>query len=506
MNMLVHSQTDYQKFLDSLVDVLDITPAQFQKAKDHYEAVGNWLAKEGSPLHEYSPEIYPQGSFRLGTVIKPVSGEDEFDVDLVCKLQLTKNEVTQETLKKMVGDRLKANSDYERMLQDEGQRCWTLDYKETPRFHMDILPAIKDNYGWLLENRVSFDYAQYAICITCKKSDDYSILSDNWNKSNPIGYAIWFRDQMKIQLHNRKKILAESRNVSIETIKEDEIKTPLQRAIQILKRHRDLMFGEDEDKPISIIITTLAAKAYAEEDNLYLALKNILDKMHTFIRVVDGVSIVENPINPLENFAEKWLDYPEREKNFKSWMIKAKEDIYELIERNGFKDSIENLREVFGKRMVNEALNKAGFRALNESTSLVPVVSSQVINVPHKEQPKWSLNLTNNVSIAARYKDANGWHSITPKTVIPKFKDLVFTARTNVKKPFSVYWQVVNTGEEAKNSNCLRGQIFPAKTAGAGGLRHKESTQYTGTHWVECYIIKDGACVARSKELFVKIS
>ena len=39
-------------------------------------------------------------------------------------------------------------------------------------------------------------------------------------------------------------------------------KTPLQRAVQILKRHRDIMFAGDEDKPVSIIITTLAAKAY----------------------------------------------------------------------------------------------------------------------------------------------------------------------------------------------------------------------------------------------------
>lgn len=504
--MLVHSQTDYQKFLDALVEVLDITPVQFQKAKDHYEAVGNWLAKEDSLLHKYTPEIYPQGSFRLGTVIKPISGEDEFDVDLVCKINLTKNEITQKALKNMVGDRLKANSDYERILQEEGQRCWRLDYKESPRFHLDILPAIKDNYGWLLDNRVSFDYVQYAICITCKNSRDYSVLSNNWSKSNPIGYAIWFRDQMKIQLLNRKKILAESRNVSIESIKEDEIKTPLQRAVQILKRHRDVMFGDDEDRPISIIITTLAARAYAEEESLYLALKNILDRMHTFIRVVDGVRVVENPVNPLENFADKWGEYPQREKNFRVWMVKAKEDIYELIERNGFRDSIENLREVFGKRMVNEALNKAGFRTLNESTSLTPIISSQIVNVPHKEKPKWRLNLTNKVSIAARYKDENGWHSITSNTVIPKFKDLAFTARTNVKKPFSVFWQVVNTGEEAKYSNSLRGQIFPAKTAGVGGLRHQEATQYTGIHWVECYIIKNGECVAKSNEVFVKIA
>lgn len=53
-------------------------------------------------------------------------------------------------------------------------------------------------------------------------------------------------------------------------------KTPLQRAVQILKRHRDIMFAGDEDKPVSIIITTLAAKAYQEKVRLPKPCKRFL--------------------------------------------------------------------------------------------------------------------------------------------------------------------------------------------------------------------------------------
>jgi hypothetical protein len=504
--MFFQPQNVYQIFLDHLVELLDITPSQFEKAKERYNAVGTWLSKEDSPLNIYNPEIYLQGSFRLGTVIKPISGEDEFDIDLLCKLKLSKSQVSQKQLKKMVGDRLKENGDYCRMLRDEGQRCWTLDYQEAPKFHMDILPAINDAYQWLLENRVSLDYAKNAICITDTNSGEYSLLSDNWQKSNPIGYSDWFRDQMKIQFLQKRMLLAESRKSSIESVKEEEVKTPLQRAVQILKRHRDIMFGNDEDRPISIIITTLAARAYSEEDNLYLALRNILDRMPDFIRVINGVSTVENPVNPFENFADKWQLYPQRKDNFIAWMKKAKEDIFELVEKIGFERSIENLREVFGKRFVNESLNKSGLRYLNENTNSSIPIQTSFLAVPYKEIPNWPLSLTKEASINARYKDGKEWHTITKNTTIPKNKDLLFTARTNVEKPFTVYWQVVNTGEEAKNSNCLRGEIFPAKTAGVGGLRHKEATQYTGTHWVECFIIKEGICVARSNEIFVKIS
>lgn len=506
--MFINHLSDYQAFLDKLTELLDITPAQFQKAKDHYNAVGNWLGKDDSPLNRYNPEIYPQGSFRLGTVIKPISGEDEFDVDLVCKLQLSKNQVTQERLKKMVGDRLKENADYARMLaKEEGRRCWTIDYQETPKFHMDILPAIRDEYVWLLENKVSIDYAQHAICITDKENEEYSILSENWQKSNPIGYANWFRDQMKVQLDAGRKVLAEQRKVSMQDIEEDEVKTPLQRAIQILKRHRDIMFGDDEDRPISIIITTLAAKAYAEESDLLLALRNILDKMHSFIHTVSGVSVVENPVNPLENFADKWVEHPQREKNFRIWMKKAKEDIIELIEKNGFKNSVENLREVFGKRMVNKALNESGQAELAESTSsVISAIDSKVLSASHRESPSWEMNLKNTVSIAGRFKDGKDWHTVNRNTVIPKGKDLQFVARTNVLKPFQVFWQVVNTGEEARRANSLRGKIIPSTTAGVGGLRQKEATSYEGTHWIECFIVKEGVCVARSKEFFVRIA
>ncbi|MCH8158181.1 MAG: hypothetical protein IID18_10625 [Nitrospinae bacterium] len=59
--------------------------------------------------------------------------------------------------------------------------------------------------------------------------------------------------------------------------------------------------------------------------------------------------------------------------------------------------------------------------------------------------------------------------------------------------------------DEAKNANDLRGEIFPTKTAGAGGLDQKEQTQYTGSHMIECFIIKRGACVARSGIFVVNI-
>jgi hypothetical protein len=102
--------------------------------------------------------------------------------------------------------------------------------------------------------------------------------------------------------------------------------------------------------------------------------------------------------------------------------------------------------------------------------------------------------------------DGNKRKNITSSTVLPKGCFVYFNAMdTNVPKPYDVYWQVVNNGEEATRDNCLRGGIFKAQTLGRGGLIYKDLTAFSGLHWVECFIVKNGVCVARSSEFFVNI-
>jgi hypothetical protein len=60
-------------------------------------------------------------------------------------------------------------------------------------------------------------------------------------------------------------------------------KLPLQRVVQILKRHRDMMFNGDEDKPVSIIITTFASRVYSKETSVIDALMNVVVNMRNHI-------------------------------------------------------------------------------------------------------------------------------------------------------------------------------------------------------------------------------
>jgi len=285
--------------LESIAQELDISPSKYKVAVDRYRAVGEWLDAEGSALAPYRPQIYPQGSFRLGTVVRPVINgkEADYDIDLVCHLSMKKTTVSPRRLKHMIGDRLKEDGKYEKMLDDEGRRCWTLEYAEADGigFHLDALPAIpEDDTGKRTLNMagVPSQYAAHAIAVTERLGNgDYMWVRGG---SNPFGFAQWF-DALNAGARVRvapaqKRMLAKAHPrsyASVGDVPEALIRTPLQRAIQILKRHRDVRFSRhkwEKEKPISMIITTLAAQAYEGQMDVALALEDILAKIVDYAR------------------------------------------------------------------------------------------------------------------------------------------------------------------------------------------------------------------------------
>ncbi|MHB1041425.1 MAG: nucleotide-binding domain-containing protein [Eubacteriales bacterium] len=61
----------------------------------------------------------------------------------------------------------------------------------------------------------------------------------------------------------------------------------------------------------------------------------------------------------------------------------------------------------------------------------------------------------------------------------------------NVPKPYDIWWKVRNVGAEAERRNCIRGDLLKTNQP-----ERKETTNFWGPHYVECYIIKNGVCVA----------
>lgn len=369
--------------LEEMISKLDIPDSTYEKAVSRYTDLGDWFDREGSSISKYSPHIFPQGSFCLGTAIRPLNDSSEYDLDLSCELRtgVTTENCTQEQLRDIVQKELEQYCKARHIANkiELKHRCLRIPYQDELRFHMDIVPCIPSSrkvqhnimdslikYG--SDNGFAQNVSESTIYITDDRLSSFKLLCDDWKISNPEGYANWFKSRMEL---GSKHVLLE-KAAQVEDIPIYKRKVPLQRVIQLLKRHRDVMFSRNEDsKPISILLTTLAGQSYSGEQDIASTVINILNRMGTFINNV--VPLVPNPVDPNEDFADKWrmneYDSLRLEQNFRLWLAQAKTDFRTLF-LTFDKELITDLTESrFGIEIDRQILaEQARKMAVNEST------------------------------------------------------------------------------------------------------------------------------------------
>lgn len=332
--------------LERICQQLELTDAQFETAKARYEAVGGWLAESDSPLLK-NASIYPQGSISLQTTVKPLQ-QNEYDVDLVCYVPGMTPRTAPSELKRLIGDRLKANARYKPILEEK-PRCWRINYAN--EFHLDITPAISNP-----------QCIQHGVLVPDKHQNA-------WKESNPKGYKLRFdrRAELKPTLRLLEKAFAEAR-ADVEALPEPSaFKGILRRAVQLCKRHRDQIFtGRNASlAPISIIITTVLAKSYEAcvQENMYdTEIDVFLDavrRMPEFIEVVGPPGheqfFVWNESTHLENFAEKWNSDRRLADAFYRWQTSALADFERLSSLSG----LDTVRSELGRSLGEQAVAKA---------------------------------------------------------------------------------------------------------------------------------------------------
>lgn len=332
--MTVEQQKQISTLLNEIARTLDVTKAEYNAITTSYQAVGKHLAESPSMLKAYRPQIRPQGSFLLGTAVRPVAEDGDLDIDLVCELTRKPS-------------------------------SWTLKYADG-KYHMDILPCfVNEDYPTALEKMLASSDSEItdttAIRITDKTLRNYYNETDTneWVKSNPFGLAKWFYNiAYRPSSFNRSIML----NEAIAPVpKYYETKSTLQRVIQLLKRHRDITFiNNGDDKPISMIITVLAAKAYDDSIDLFSALKNIVFNMTTYIDGTPGHRMVKNPVNPEENFAERWTSDNKKEENFYRWVTKLQQDVNRMISVAG--TGLDQMQKVF-ESIFGESVSRSSFKS-----------------------------------------------------------------------------------------------------------------------------------------------
>lgn len=332
--------------LDVLLELvcveLQLTETQDRRARAHYGAVSDWLACEGSPLYEFEPHIFPQGSQRIGTTTKPL-GQTEFDLDAVCKLNIASDSHPGE-LYQLIWDRLYAHETYRPMMR-RMPRCIRLEY--SGNFHLDIAPAVPDsNCG--------------GNCILVPDLDANLALlhpeNDRWKSTNPIDYATWVEDQCVPVWALTENYAKASQVDPVPDREAIHAKPALKRSIQLFKRWRDVEYSERSQLATpSIILTTMSGHFYEQQQLCTDSLQTILD---TTVREIESSRRLRfcNPAHPDENICEKWDNNPACYRDFTKAVTAFRDRWLRLQSLRGLAEIEKELSELFGESPVRSAM------------------------------------------------------------------------------------------------------------------------------------------------------
>ncbi len=343
-NSSVLRETLAAQLLGRVADSLDITPTQFERAKQAYETVSEVVTTSTDPRLA-SAKVFPQGSFAIGTVVRPADNEEgEFDVDLACRLSATTS-LDPSIAKRLIGDQLAADGRYASKLEEK-PRCWRVNYAGL--FHLDLCPLVHAGQSDAIPDKG----------LAC------------WILTHPEAYAAWFNE---LANRARTRLLNEQAVLKAEVVPfpdENPDKGWLRRAVQLLKRHRDLWCQRADQHagfaPISIILTTLAARSFEREvnsgnqfSNPYELMQRVITGMPQGIeqRLVAGQLDwwVQSPVAS-ENFANRWNENSLWVDAFVAWHQDAISNVHQLVTASGL-DSVRPLLErSFGSGVSTKAI------------------------------------------------------------------------------------------------------------------------------------------------------
>src|SRR6266576_2492714 len=296
------SREQLDALLLEVCDGLQLRPSRHELAVERYGTVNEILEKAGSPFRFLRPRIFPQGSMALGTTCKPVEGPH--DLDFVLQIDAPHWRWHPLAGLSALYEFLSSNETYRKMISLKN-RVVRLTYAD--EFYMDILPA-------------------------------YTDLSSGGTRIRRV-------------MEKAKPVPAQ------EAVHEKE---PLQLAVQLLKRWRDLAFAEECLAPISVVLTTLAGMYYAGEESVSEAMTTILSGIVNAIALEDLQGkriVVRNPSNLLEDFGERWDANPQAYNAFKAGIRRLQKEWTVIVA--GGRETDKELERLFGEYVRTALVKRA---------------------------------------------------------------------------------------------------------------------------------------------------
>lgn len=345
MIALTNKATQIDDLLDKMAEEVQLDKTRYERMINSYDSVKNWIEADELFFKPYRYDVYPHGSVRILTTVKPIE-KDEFDLDIAIHLRQGTPHSPARIYQELVR-RLKEHDRYREMIELKN-RCVRLKYAGD--YHMDILPGIQE-----------FEFDPNRMLIPDRELG-------KWVSSNPRGYATWFIDKADLVKESLLEKALRAEKLPTDDFKK---KKPLQRAVQLIKRYRDVYFQDnDTHRTSSVILTTIAGQFYNGEESIYDTVDNIITTIQTKVNGSFGRLKVLNPVNPDEDFTDKWDSEPEYYEAFKAFSIHLYEEWQKLKEDNGLVNDSYIMKGLFGnelfvKAQANQAMEVDRIRKSN---------------------------------------------------------------------------------------------------------------------------------------------
>ena len=364
-----NKNTQLDDLLARIAEEIQLDDTRKERMESAYRAIESLLNEDEGFFKNAIFEIYPQGSVRIGTTVKP-TGKNEFDLDIVIHIIMNWEDYSPQFIYNEL-KRVLQNSDRYKDKVQLKNRCIRLNYSGD--FHMDILPG----------------------CQETNVDNDKLVVPDrelgDWTFSNPRGYGKWFIDKSNIL-----KVSLLEKAYAMENLPADEFskKKPLQRAVQLIKMYRDEYFKSNPKMATSsIILTTIAGEFYDGEESIFDTIENIIYKIKQNFNILGLVGNrlkILNPVNSQEDFSDKWDDdkEPELYEHFKKFIIHLDKQWQILKEENGVIEEANTIKGLFGEKaflraqesQVNQLENARKLKSIGINTTNGVISESLVAN------------------------------------------------------------------------------------------------------------------------------
>ena len=443
-----------KSFDQFLKQEVDLNTGRLGRLDGSVEALTNFLQNSAMFADQFL-DVIPQGSYAHRTIIKPVQTSHEFDADILLHLEEVTGWEAADYVENLYAC-FRDNGTYKPKAR-KGKRCVTIDYEGD--FHVDVVPYLERHGNKYITNRAE----------------------DRFELTDPEAYNAWLDEKNRTANRNLVKVI---------------------RLVKYLRNYKRTFHVK------SVVLNVLLAEQVNAvellvDPNCYAdvptTLKTVMNRLKDYVQARPNLPSIIDPSGTGEDFSNRWDQ--DGYAAFRTAIIRYAEWIEEAWGATEREDSLAKWQRVFGTefQLVSSVrASQAMIKSASES-AIAPIYDDteqrlEDLNIGLSIVPKYRFRIEGKVlrkaSMGAYYLKARGNKVFRGRTIKFQF------AECNVPEPYSIFWKVTNRGEEAKNLNCIRGQI----EAGQKVWHVEESTGFVGSHFVECYVVKNGVCVAKDRQ------